>query len=82
LQHVTERAVILSDDSLLCADAFLFRSGERHSPEKKEILNLKQLEREAVERAIKLSGGNMTRAAEYLGITRFALYRKLEKPDE
>jgi DNA-binding protein Fis len=26
-----------------------------------------------------LSEGNMTRAAEYLGITRFALYRKIEK---
>jgi transcriptional regulator with PAS, ATPase and Fis domain len=82
LQHVTERAVIFSDDSLLCADAFLFRSRERYSSGKKEILNLKQLEREAVERAIKLSGGSLTRAAEYLGITRFALYRKLEKLDE
>ena len=34
---------------------------------------------QAVERAMRLSEGNVTRAAEYLGITRFALYRKLEK---
>ena len=32
-----------------------------------------------MERAMRLSEGNVTRAAEYLGITRFALYRKLEK---
>ncbi|WP_462431535.1 helix-turn-helix domain-containing protein, partial [Bacteroides nordii] len=38
-----------------------------------------QLERQTVEKALRLSQGNMTRAAEYLGITRFALYRKLEK---
>ena len=44
-----------------------------------EILNLEQLERQAVEKAMRLSEGNMTRAAEYLGITRFALYRKIEK---
>lgn len=52
-------------------------------PEKKvdtdEILNLEQLERHAVERAMKRSEGNLSRAAEYLGITRYALYRKLEK---
>ena len=28
---------------------------------------------------MKLSEGNISSAAEYLGITRFALYRKLEK---
>ena len=60
-------------------------------PEKRvntdEILNLEQLERNAIEqlernaieRAMKRSEGNLSRAAEYLGITRYALYRKLEK---
>ena len=43
------------------------------------MLNLEQLERQAVERAVRLSEGDMTKAAEYLGITRFALYRKIEK---
>ena len=38
-----------------------------------------RLERQAVDKAMRLSEGNITRAAEYLGITRFALYRKLEK---
>ena len=34
------------------------------------ILNLEQLERQTIEKAMKLSEGNISRAAEYLGITR------------
>ena len=58
---------------------FPFHTIERRKKEEDEILNLEQLERQTVEKALRLSQGNMTRAAEYLGITRFALYRKLEK---
>ena len=44
-----------------------------------QTLNLERLEQEAIERAMSIAGGNVTRAAELLGITRFALYRKLNK---
>ena len=44
-----------------------------------DSLNLQTLEREAIKRAISLSNGNLTQAAELLGITRFALYRKIDK---
>ena len=79
LQHTMERAVILGDGSLLRPENFLFQASVPRSKKEEEVLNLEQLERQAVERAMRLSEGNMTRAAEYLGITRFALYRKLEK---
>lgn len=79
LQHTLERAVILGDGSLLKPEHFLFHSVAKLKAEEDELLNLEQLERLAVEKALRLSQGNMTRAAEYLGITRFALYRKLEK---
>lgn len=46
---------------------------------KVDSLNLQTLEREAIKRAISLSNGNLTQAAELLGITRFALYRKIDK---
>ena len=78
LQHTIERAVILGDGSLLKPENFLFHSSVRQKKEE-EVLNLELLERQAVEKAMRLSEGNITRAAEYLGITRFALYRKLEK---
>ena len=81
LQHTMERAVILGDGSLLRPENFVFQTSPAQRPrkEEKEVLNLEQLERQAVERAMRLSEGNMTKAAEYLGITRFALYRKIEK---
>ena len=80
LQHTMERAVILGDGSLLRPENFVFQAAApRPRKEEQEVLNLEKLERQAVERAMRLSEGNMTKAAEYLGITRFALYRKIEK---
>ena len=80
LQHTLERAVILSEHSMLRPDDFLFPSARSEkSEETDEELNLEKLERRTVERALRISGGNMSRAAELLGITRFTLYRKLEK---
>lgn len=78
LQHAMERAVIMKEgrgaftrsDFLLSAPA---RKGSA------EMLNLGDLERQAVERAMRLSEGNMNRASEMLGITRYALYRKFQK---
>lgn len=82
LQHTIERAVILSDGLQLHPDNFLINSASL--PQQKEtceLLNLKALEQQAIKRAIRLNEGNISRAAEQLGITRFTLYRKLEKLD-
>ena len=82
LQHIMERAVLLGGSTLLRPEDFLFQSPDPRAdkqPKESRTLNLEQLERQTIEQALRLSGGNMTRAAEYLGITRFALYRKLEK---
>ena len=43
------------------------------------VMNLEQLEQQAIERAMEVSNGNISEAARLLGITRFALYRRLEK---
>lgn len=79
LQHTIERAVILGDGSMLKPENFLFHTTSKQKKEEEVILNLEQLERQAIEKALRISNGNISRAAEYLGITRFALYRKLEK---
>ena len=44
-----------------------------------EVLSLEHLEREAIERALARFGGNISQAAVALGLTRPALYRRLEK---
>ena len=87
LQHCIERSVVLNDKAELSAEDIRLEtpSATSASPlaagsmENVDSLNLQTLEREAIKRAISLSNGNLTQAAELLGITRFALYRKIEK---
>lgn len=78
LQHAIERAVILASGFTLMPDDFLLKATVSRKP-KAENLNLDQLEKEAIEKALTQSGGNMNQAAELLGISRFTLYRKIEK---
>jgi DNA-binding NtrC family response regulator len=77
LQNVMERTVILATDKMLKAGNISLQTGER----KKEIdnLNLDEIEREAIEKAMKRCDGNLSMAADLLGITRYALYRKIKK---
>ena len=42
-------------------------------------LELEEIERDCVVRALEKAGGNQTKAASILGISRFALKRKMEK---
>lgn len=79
LQHAIERAVILSDGQMLKPDNFMLQPSPSRKKAEPDELNLSILEKEAIERALRRADGNVTRAAELLGITRFALYRKLDK---
>ncbi|WP_455639060.1 sigma-54-dependent transcriptional regulator [Parabacteroides sp.] len=79
LQHAIERAVILSDGQQLKPENFMLHPTGIKKKTETEELNLSVLEKEAIERALRRADGNVTRAAELLGITRFALYRKLDK---
>ena len=78
LQHAIERAVILAQFGWLRPDDFMLTP----QPEKKslldETLNLEELELKAIQRAMKKAVGNVSNAAEMLGITRYTLYRKLQ----
>ena len=42
-------------------------------------LNLDDMERSTIQRAIDKNGGNISKAAKELGLTRASLYRRLEK---
>ena len=93
LQHCIERAIVLGDKTELAAEDIRLEdsvvvsaasasdsaSSSASSSVNIDSLNLQTLEREAIKRAISLSNGNLTQAAELLGITRFALYRKIDK---
>ena len=77
LMRAVERAVLLAKGSSLCAQDFVLKDSSRRTSQT-QTLNLERLEQEAIERAMNIAGGNVTKAAELLGITRFALYRKLK----
>jgi len=79
LQNAIERAVILSSENNLDASDFIMQPAEIKRKEGAEMLNLEQIEREAIEKALKISGGNINKAADLLGISRFTLYRKMNK---
>ena len=79
LQHAMERAVILSQSAWLKPNDFMLTPQPEKKDELGEILNLEELELRAIKRALKLRQGNVSEAAELLGITRYALYRKMSK---
>lgn len=79
LQHVIERAVILSDRKKLQYDDFMLRNPASGYREKGEKFNLEELERQTIQEALHHCSGNLTQAADLLGITRTSLYRRLEK---
>lgn len=79
LQHAVERAVILSEHSTLEPQLFTLRPAPTPRKAEPRTLNLEKLEREAIAEAMQSADGNVSMAAELLGITRYALYRKMEK---
>lgn len=80
LQHAIERAVILcSQPELTIRDFQLQPSYFNDDDVDLKSLNLADVEREAIKQAVRKSNGNLTRAAEELGIGRTTLYRKMEE---
>lgn len=78
LQHAIERAVIMADSGTLQESDFLF-SRKGHEPASGDTLNLDEVEKAAVVKAIQLHHGNISKAADELGLTRASLYRRMEK---
>ncbi len=80
LRHLLERAVIMTDKQELTPDDFSFNLKHKESNDiDNNPLNIEKMERKLVLRALQLHKGNITKAAEELGLTRAALYRRLEK---
>jgi two-component system, NtrC family, response regulator HydG len=78
LQHALERAVIMADSNVLQESDFLF-SRKGNDAAEADTLKLNEVERAAVVKAIQLHNGNISKAADELGLTRASLYRRMEK---
>lgn len=82
LQHVIERAVIMADSIEICPDD-LQLSPQKFggAPPVQTDIPLEEMEKLMVQKAIDKHKGNISRAAADLGLTRAALYRRIEKFD-
>ena len=80
LEHAIERAVILSGSTLLTAEDFNLRNRQsQEAVSERERYNIERMEKENINEVLRICGGNITLAAEMLGITRTSLYRRIEK---
>ena len=83
LRHAAERAVIMAEGERYRIEDFPLPRSPQSSvttvPGASETLNLDQLERQMIERALRMHHFNISLAAGELGLSRGALYRRMEK---
>lgn len=84
LRHAVERATILAARPVLEPEDFgleagMHRAVTHHASSPPPDLNLDRVERRLVEEALRKHGYNITLAAGELGLSRAALYRRMEK---
>ena len=80
LRHTIERAIILTESSLLKPSDFLFPEVEVKSEGLVfEDYNLEEVEKAVIRKALKKHEGNISRTSKELGLTRTSLYRRMEK---
>jgi transcriptional regulator with PAS, ATPase and Fis domain len=84
LQHMIERALIMTETPVLQPEDF-FYAGDYRLEEKEQAglifdsFNLEEVEKLVIRKALDKREGNISKAAEELGLTRASLYRRLEK---
>ena len=80
LQHVMERAVLLSDNNgTICSVQIQESRNDGLKQENDTIVPLDEMERNMVQKAIMMNNGNLSQAAAQLGITRQTLYNKMKR---
>jgi DNA-binding NtrC family response regulator len=83
LRHAAERAVIMADGDLYRTEDFTLPARPDATavpaPEVGSTLNLDQFEKQMIERALRMHHFNISLAANELGLSRGALYRRMEK---
>lgn len=78
LDHTVERAVLMASDETIRASNLGLPVRTDDAPRWEEM-TLDEIERMTIERAMKRAGGDVSAAAQVLGLSRGSLYRRLEK---
>ena len=81
LQHAVERAVIMSESDLLEPHDFFIsqNDSDNNLDSLPSNMNLEETEKMLIRKVIDKHGGNISKAAKELGLTRASLYRRIEK---
>jgi DNA-binding NtrC family response regulator len=78
LNHVVERAVLMAQDSMIKAGDLALRPGNAASP-RLDQMSLEEVEEFLIKKALARHSGNVSHAASALGLSRSALYRRLQR---
>jgi len=78
LNHVVERAVLLAQDTVIRNIDLALRSGPQGSP-RLDDMSLEEVEAFLIKKALARYNGNVSHAANALGLSRSALYRRLQR---
>jgi DNA-binding NtrC family response regulator len=77
LKHAIEKAVIMAENQVLKPSDFIFEVQQNTGQAAR--LNLQELEKQAIVKAIDIEKGNLSNVAKALGITRATLYAKMKR---
>ncbi|MCD8079184.1 MAG: sigma-54 dependent transcriptional regulator [Bacteroides sp.] len=77
LEHAIEKAIIISDSSVL--SAHLFQLSRKTENSVTGIPTLEDMEKQLIRKTLDSCGGNLSAVAAQLGITRQTLYNKMKK---
>jgi DNA-binding NtrC family response regulator len=78
LDHAVERAVLMAQQGTVRAGDLALRAQAGATPRLEE-LKLEEVERTLIKKALERCGGNVSQAAVALGLSRSALYRRLQQ---
>jgi DNA-binding NtrC family response regulator len=79
LDHAVERAVLMSQGDRVRAEDLGLRPAGGDGPLRLEEMSLEDVESLLIKKALARFDGNVSRAAEALGLSRSALYRRLQR---
>ena len=77
LEHTIEKSVILATSDVLSPDDFSFKAVKRSSFSSAQTIE--EMEKQMILKAMDNHGGNLSAAANQLGVTRQTLYNKMKK---
>jgi DNA-binding NtrC family response regulator len=79
LEHAVERSLLMAaGDEVTAEDLLLRRGGGREGQSRLEEMTLEEVERYLIERSLARHEGNVSDAAKALGLSRSALYRRMQ----